>query len=194
MVQECAHLYENGRNCRRIPKRGDRLCPAHHSGSRRLEEDEAFRRHMFRYVNYIKVMPLADLLYTTGAMLADIHSLIDRRSTRGDRLAYRRALASVAVAVAADRLRQMDLDHRQHPEPAQPTPTQLTHAQPTPIRPPQAAPFPNRLSQQQEQQLQYVLDHTPQQLAPDHLEGWIDNLLSILDSNSGTTSTSDSNA
>ena len=35
MVQECVHLYEDGRKCRRIPKRGQKLCPAHRPHARR---------------------------------------------------------------------------------------------------------------------------------------------------------------
>jgi hypothetical protein len=65
MVQECAHLYENGRKCRRIPKRGQPLCPAHRSPRRRrspLEENEAFMEEIFAFAERLKAMALDDLL------------------------------------------------------------------------------------------------------------------------------------
>ena len=118
MVEECVHLFPDGRKCRRIPKRGKKLCPAHHPQRRRrtpLEENEAFLKEMFAFVDTLRAMDSADLLYATTGFLADIHALIDRCSSRSHRIAFSRA--STAVGIAADRLVELARGLRQEPAP-----------------------------------------------------------------------------
>ena len=101
MVEECVHLFPDGRKCRRIPKRGQKLCPAHHPQRRRrtpLEENEAFLKEMFAFVDTLRAMDSADLLYATTGFLADIHALIDRCSSRSHRIAFSRASTAVGIA------------------------------------------------------------------------------------------------
>jgi hypothetical protein len=57
---------------------------------------------MDAFLNRLKAMNLEDLLYATTGALADIHGLIDRRSSRRDRAAFMRA--TVATGEAADRI------------------------------------------------------------------------------------------
>jgi hypothetical protein len=105
MVEECVHVNEKGHKCRRIPKRGQKLCPAHRARRRQrgaLEENPAFFQEMDVFMNRLKAMNLEDLLYATTGALGDIHALIDRRSSRRDRAAYMRA--TVAVGEATDRI------------------------------------------------------------------------------------------
>lgn len=105
MVEECVHVNEKGHKCRRIPKRGQKLCPAHRTRRRQrgvLEENPAFFLEMDEFMNHLQAMNLEDLLYATTGALGDIHALIDRRSSRRDRAAYMRA--TVAVGEAMDRI------------------------------------------------------------------------------------------
>jgi hypothetical protein len=104
MVEECVHVNEKGHKCRRIPKRGQKLCPAHRAKRRRgiLEEDTAFLEGLDIFTGQLRAMNLENLLYATNGALADIHGLIDRRSSRRDRAAYMRA--TIAVGEAQDRI------------------------------------------------------------------------------------------
>jgi hypothetical protein len=205
MVQECAHLYENGRKCRRIPKRGQPLCPAHRSPRRRrspLEENEAFMEELFTFVERLKAMALDDLFYATGEMLANIHVLVDRRSSRRNRMDFSRATA--AISVTADRIADIAIARRAHFAAAQTAAGQLTPAEAAPNQalPAQSIPIPQAESspaawpdpftrQRIEQQLHY-LENNPQ-LSPELLQAAIDNTISILDSYQATTSTMQSN-
>jgi hypothetical protein len=145
MVQECAHLYENGRKCRRIPKRGQQLCPAHRSPRRRrspLEENDAFMDEIFTFVTRLKAMPLDDLFYATGEMLANIHVLIDRRSSRRNRMDYCRATA--AISVTADRIADVAIARRAQLARAQAAPDQLPSAEAVPKQALSTQPIPIR--------------------------------------------------
>jgi hypothetical protein len=171
MVEECIHVNEAGHKCRRIPKRGQKLCPAHRKNGRQrrlLEEDDAFLLQMFAYVDQLKAMNLEDLLYATGGALADIHSLIDRRSSRRDRAAFTRA--TVAVTSASDRLAENMAAFRAHSHtvsPAQPaTPFAL---------PPSAKPA------------------AASKLSPTQIDALCDKVLSILEPNASTASTLNTN-
>jgi hypothetical protein len=106
MVQECAHTFPDGRKCRRIPKRGQPLCPAHQSRPRRafLEENEAFHREIDVFIHRLDAMPLPELLDETAGLLAGIQRLVDRRSSRRDRLAFVRT--NTAVCAAGERLEE----------------------------------------------------------------------------------------
>ena len=202
MLPQCAHTLQNGCQCRRIPKRGQSFCPAHSAPHRRrpFEENDAFRRHISVFSDHLRFMPLDDLLYAAGEMLHAVHPLIDLRSRRRDRLTFSRA--SATVTIAATRLRQSFLDFSRQQasaqppafqlERVQPRPTQLRPAPPTPIsafRPAPSPTTPNRLTEEQREQLQSHLYHTPPNLVPEELEAWIDQALSIFDSDTNTTPT-----
>ena len=92
MVEECTHICANGRKCRRIPKRGQALCPAHRPSRRQrrpLEEDSAFNQQMSSWVDRLQAMELATFLSQTQAALSDLQPIIDRRLSRRDREAVR---------------------------------------------------------------------------------------------------------
>jgi hypothetical protein len=200
MVQECAHLYENGRKCRRIPKRGQPLCPAHRSPRRRrspLEENEAFMEEIFAFAGRLKAMAIDDLLYATGEMLANIHVLIDRRSSRRDRMDYCRATS--AITVTADRIADIAIARRAHLARAQAASALPATTQPIPIRPPQPATSPvsskryppDPILMERVRVANETLSHAPD--SPQHLTAYFDELLSIIDASETTTSTLQSN-
>ncbi len=107
MFEECVHLFPDGRKCRRIPKRGQNLCPAHRPQLRRtrLEENDAFQRDMASFLPGLNALPLPQLLNQTIGLLAQIRLLIDRHASRRDRLAFARATA--AIGVAGDRIAEI---------------------------------------------------------------------------------------
>lgn len=108
MFEECVHILADGRKCRRIPKRGQKLCPAHSAPPRRrtpLEENDAFQRDMASFLDHLNPLPLPELLNQTVGLLAEIHLLIDRHASRRDRLAFARATA--AVGIAGDRIEEV---------------------------------------------------------------------------------------
>jgi hypothetical protein len=184
MFEECAYLYDDGRKCRRIPKRGQKLCPAHRSRARRrlpLEENEAFRTQLSAFVDRLEAMPLQDLLYATTEVLADIHALVDRRSSRRDRIAFSRATA--ALGVSADRLEETLRSFRnpQQPGPASPAQSSTPTASTGPLSPENRASFAEAAK---------ALE-VP--LSREQLGATLDRLLSILNSNAGTTSTLNAN-
>jgi hypothetical protein len=202
MVQECAHLYENGRKCRRIPRRGDPLCPAHRSPRRRrspLEENEAFMDEIFDFASRLKAMPLDDLFYATGQMLANIQVLIDRRSSRRNRMDFCRATAAISVTV--DRLADIAIASRAQfaetqaiggqlpPAAATSQPAHATHAQ---ARSSSTA-WPDPFTRKRIEQQLHEFEMNPQ-LSPEQLQAAVDNVISILDSYEKTTSTLESNA
>ena len=191
MVEECAHVNEAGHKCRRIPKRGQKLCPAHRSPRRRrrlLEEDPAFFQDMDAFLNRLKAMNLEDLLYATTGALADIHGLIDRRSSRRDRAAFMRA--TVATGEAADRICLTLAGYRADSRTSTPGTTSPRTISPGPassetINPATPArPFPLQPS---------ALTTGMPQLSPEELQAACAQLLSILDSNGTTASILNSN-
>ncbi len=113
-VQECAHIYPNGRTCRRLPKRGEKLCLGHQTHRRRRpgEEDELFEKQMNGWVEQLDALPLEQMLAVLQASLAGISELIDRKSSRAHRLAFARAGASVGVA--HNKLDEMLTGYRTH--------------------------------------------------------------------------------
>jgi hypothetical protein len=100
-VQECAHIYPDGRTCRRIPKRGDKFCLGHqaHRQRRPGEEDEAFERQMTGWADQLDSMPLEKLLCATQESLIGIAELIDRKASRAHRIAFTRAAIAVSSTV-----------------------------------------------------------------------------------------------
>jgi hypothetical protein len=184
MVEECVHVNEKGHKCRRIPKRGQKLCPAHRTRRRQrgvLEENTAFFQKMDVFMNQLKAMNLEDLLYATSGALGDIHGLIDRRSSRRDRAAYTRA--TVAVGEAADRIFLTIAGYRAEQEQRSGT-TKSATIDPATIPAPLAKLFAVPPS---------ALPSATPQLSPEELQAACAQLLSILDSNGTTTSILNSN-
>lgn len=79
------------------------------------EEDEAFNRMMYAFVDRLNAMSLQDLLDTTAVALSDAYILIDRKLCRRDRLSLSRAC--VSAADAEERIRAAALARAQHPLP-----------------------------------------------------------------------------
>ncbi len=185
MVEECVHLFPDGRKCRRIPKRGQKLCPAHRSQPHRrapLEEKEAFYKEMVAFIAHLEAMETADLLYATTGFLADIHALVDRCSSRRHRIAFHRATASVGIAV--DRLTELARGLHQGPS-ARPMPP------PQPFVPATSRPLSPEARARLER-AEAILD-SDRDLTDQELRDLCDQMTSILESNVGTTSTLHSN-
>jgi hypothetical protein len=111
-VQECAHIYPDGRTCRRIPKRGEKLCLGHqaHRQRRPGEEDEAFERQMTGWADQLDSMPLEKLLCAAQESLIGIAELIDRKTSRAHRIAFTRA--GIAVTFATNKLEETVAGYR----------------------------------------------------------------------------------
>lgn len=131
MVEQCVHILADGHTCRRIPKQGQKLCPAHSRQPRRrapLGEDDAFQREIASFLDGFERLPLPELLNHTVGLLAEIRLLMDRYASRRSRLAFQRAAA--AVGIAGDRLdealRGLPPTHSPQPLPATPHREQLT--------------------------------------------------------------------
>ncbi len=185
MVEECVYFYPDGRKCRRIPKRGQKLCSTHRPQPRRrapLEENDDVIRQLLAFADTLRALPLADLLYQTTGLLADIHVLIDRRSSRRHRIAFHRACA--AVGIAADRL--AELAQRSRPQ-------STTH----PSVPTPPAPAPSQtLTPEAKARVKQIdaLLSSNSNLSPEEVMRIYDELISITESNGKTTCTLDSNA
>lgn len=136
MFEECIHILADGRKCRRIPKRGQKLCPVHSAPRQRrapLEENDAFQQEMNSFVDRLNALPLPLLLNEAIGLLAKIRLLIDRHASRRDRLEFARAAA--AVGIAGDRME--DASHGPLPNPS---------PQSMPVRPPSVPDLSHHLS------------------------------------------------
>jgi hypothetical protein len=170
MVEECNHICATGQKCRRIPKRGQALCPAHRPARRRrrfLEEDAAFDQQMSSWVDRLRAMELATFLSQTQAALCGLQPIIDRRLSRRDRAVYTRA--TIAVTVAIDRLVEIELG------PRTPAPSPSLAASPGRPLPPRAAATVEAVRSAQ--------------LSPEQLDTLCNQMLSILEPNASTSST-----
>jgi hypothetical protein len=106
MIPECQHIYETGRKCRRIPKRGDDLCPGHRPQPNRSFHDEpGFVRQLHAFACQISQLPLLDQLATLQDALAAARPILDRDAARRHaRAAYipiARAIVAVTVAISS---------------------------------------------------------------------------------------------
>jgi hypothetical protein len=100
MVHECQYLYETGRKCRRIPKRGDDLCPGHRPNpSRPHHDDPDFARRICGYAGQLRGLSFDDLLRCLQDDLARIQPTMERKSSRATYEPFARAFAAVTVAV-----------------------------------------------------------------------------------------------
>lgn len=107
MVHECQHIYETGRKCRRIPKRGEDLCPGHrpnHRPDRRCSahDDPAFSRQLEAFAAQLQTIDSCGLLSCLQDALTDIQPIVERKSSRATYAPFARA--SIVIAIALDRL------------------------------------------------------------------------------------------
>jgi hypothetical protein len=104
MVAECTYIYESGHKCRRIPRRGQPLCPGHSLDAHRLDAEAATERQLTLYIRHLTSLALKDLLPTTLDALTQIQPIIDSKSSRFHRAAFDRARHALALSI--DRLDQ----------------------------------------------------------------------------------------
>ena len=191
MVDECTHICANGQKCRRIPKRGQKYCAAHHPSLRRprraFEEDQAFHDAMVAFIDHLDSLPLEQLLNDTRGALSDAHILLDRRCSRRHRAILHRA--ATAIGIAADRIfeaRQAETAN------AQTRASQKPSARPTPPAPPKTARPLTPAQLAQTQAVSSVLDASPD-LSLEQLNNLCSQLLNTFNSNNSTSSTVFSN-
>lgn len=101
MVAECAFLYPDGRKCRRLPRRGERLCRDHRhlTSARPKNDEETFDREMTQAAGEIAAMPLDQMLDHLQQGLISLHWLIESRASTAERNAYTRATIAVSAAI-----------------------------------------------------------------------------------------------
>jgi hypothetical protein len=100
MVHECQHIYETGRKCRRIPKRGQDLCPGHRPGpSRSHHDDPDFARQLLGYIQQLHGLSLEALFCALQDDLALIQPIVQRKSSRARYAPFARAFVAVTVAI-----------------------------------------------------------------------------------------------
>jgi hypothetical protein len=102
MIGTCTYVYPTGRPCRRIPKRGETLCPSHQTRRRSATSDELFERQMTAWVDHLQAMSLEQLLAATQESLNGIAALLERKACRAHRAIFTRA--AIAAAMAAETL------------------------------------------------------------------------------------------
>ena len=99
-VNECAYLYPEGRRCRRIPKRGERLCRDHKRARRQTHtEDAAFTRQMEAYADRLMTLPLSRLAAEAAFALSAMSPILESRFRRTHRLLFCRAELAIAALV-----------------------------------------------------------------------------------------------
>ena len=97
MIDTCAHVYPDGRLCRRIPKRGESLCPGHRRRSAGSGE-ELLKRQMEAWSDRLHALPIEQIFAAAVESLNVIGPVIERRFPRKHRAAFIRAAISVGVA------------------------------------------------------------------------------------------------
>jgi len=100
MVHECQFVYETGRKCRRIPKRGEDLCPGHRPNPNRSHHDNpGFALRLLGYADQLRLLSLEALCCTLQDDLARIQPIVDRKSSRAVYEPFARAFVAVTVAI-----------------------------------------------------------------------------------------------
>ncbi|HLJ79132.1 MAG TPA: hypothetical protein VKT75_17055 [Acidobacteriaceae bacterium] len=108
MLQECQYAYPDGRTCRRIPKRGERLC-RDHKNARRLpaSEDAAYYRSLEIYDYHLRQLSPDQLAQELQLALIRLHPVLHGRLSRAHRLILSRALLAVATLTERQALNQL---------------------------------------------------------------------------------------
>jgi hypothetical protein len=125
MVHECQHIYETGRKCRRIPKRGEDLCPGHRPhGKPSFHDQPDFVHRLTGFVEQLRSLSLPETLAILQDALSDIQPIIERKSSRATYEPFARASAAVGIALeqfadlrdlSEQQLQQPDFSHASTP-------------------------------------------------------------------------------
>ena len=103
MVHECSYRYPDGRNCRRIPRRGQTLCLDHRRQAavrrRQQAQEQAFQQQGDQAADEIIRLPLNHLLHHAQECLMDVEAFIDFNATRAQRVRFMRALTAITAAI-----------------------------------------------------------------------------------------------
>jgi hypothetical protein len=100
MVHECQHVYETGRKCRRIPKRGETLCPGHRPHPTRSHHDQPdFASRLLSYAQQLRGLGLEALFGTLQDSLACIQPIVESKSSRATYEPFARAYVAVSVVM-----------------------------------------------------------------------------------------------
>ncbi|HKR27138.1 MAG TPA: hypothetical protein VJS11_06770 [Acidobacteriaceae bacterium] len=108
MLQECQYAYPDGRTCRRIPKRGERLC-RDHKNARRLpaSEDAAYYRRLEIYDNHLRRLAPDQLAQEVQFALIRLYPVLQRRLSRAHRHIFSCALLAIATLTERDALNRI---------------------------------------------------------------------------------------
>jgi hypothetical protein len=123
MVHECQHVYATGRKCRRIPKRGEDLCPGHRPSSRPSHHDDPeFARRLLGYADQLRTLDIEALCCMLQDDLTRIQPIVDRKSSRATYAPFARAFIAVTVAIEQLGILRFALAHASRPaeQPAPP--------------------------------------------------------------------------
>lgn len=213
MLTECSHIYDDAHKCRRIPRRGDRFCPAHRanpSAPRRAgAEDAAFDRGMETYVLYLQALPPDELLDDAAVALSTLFPAIHTRLSRRNRVLFSRA--SVAAALASEAVAHFKLaqatrhiDHPPVPASRPPAPgSQLRTPRPMPPDPGSLRLAPNSQPQAPISKLKGAtraeferllgICRSNPSMSPDELDDIIHEAQSLLESDAEPLTPADSN-
>jgi hypothetical protein len=123
MVHECQHIYETGRKCRRIPKRGEDLCPGHRPHAKRSFHDEPdFVHRLTGFVEQLRSLSLTETLGILQDALSDIQPTVERKSSRATYEPFARAAAAVGIALEQfAELRDLPEQEQQQPDLSDPS-------------------------------------------------------------------------
>lgn len=103
MLHECEYIYETGRKCRRIPKRGESLCPGHRPDRKRsVHDDPEFVRQIGAFIDQLRAADTLSLICCLQDAMRSIQPIIERKSSRATYIPFARA--AVVVAIAIERL------------------------------------------------------------------------------------------
>jgi len=103
MIPECTFLYPDGRNCRRIPRRGESLCPDHRRQAaihrREAAGEQAFLQLMNQAADEIIRLPLDGMLDHAQECLMDVEAFIAANAPAHQRVRFMRAVTAVTAAI-----------------------------------------------------------------------------------------------
>ncbi|HKR28495.1 MAG TPA: hypothetical protein VJS11_13620 [Acidobacteriaceae bacterium] len=103
MLAECSYRYPDGRNCRRIPRRGESLCPDHRRQAavrhRTEAAERAFQQQANQAADEIIRLPLNRLLDHAQECLMDIEPFIEANASPARRVRFMRAMTALTASI-----------------------------------------------------------------------------------------------
>lgn len=101
MLTTCAYVYESGKTCGRIPRRGESLCRDHRNRipPRARFDFEAFKQSLFAACDRYNAMPFDDMLLALQQDLNELLPLVENKASSSEYFAYNRATMAVASAI-----------------------------------------------------------------------------------------------